>query len=109
MQINIHELDRCGIDSFADRHGLVMELHERKVDVNGSFPWITANHRWYAHFNHTETKEGPCLVSTHGNGPTQQAAIVDYARQISGKLLVINAFSSDRKEIQVPILTETGL
>jgi hypothetical protein len=59
---------------------------------------------WQASFRRAETKEGAILTSAWGSGPTANVAIEDYARQLRGKLLVLNAWSeADRKEFRVPL------
>lgn len=53
-----------------------------------------------------EIKEDGGLLSLQGNGKTWEEAVSDYARQISGKRLVFDAYGKDRAEFQCPILTE---
>lgn len=85
------------IEEFADNHDLVMVICERQHPVNDNF-------RFYAHFKDAETKDRSILSSEYGDGPTPQKAVEDYTRLISGKLLIINAYSADRLEINVPQL-----
>jgi hypothetical protein len=68
------------IEEFADQHGLIMEVHQRK------------HHDYYAHFKNAD------LERVYGNGITEGGAIKNYARKISGNILVVG------REIQVPTL-----
>ena len=62
------------------------------------------SNRWTARFEHAEVKEGAGLTSEYGNATSPEGAIADYARRISGKLLVFNAFNkADRREISAPV------
>jgi hypothetical protein len=85
------------IQAFADGHGLEMHVHQRALVP---FPKGT----YYANFPDAEIKDGYVLVGEHGNGDTPEEAIADYARKISGKLLVLHAGADNRSEIQVPTL-----
>lgn len=89
------------IRRFASSHDLTMEVHERtKNPVPGA-------DRYYAHFEDSDVKEGRMLRGAFGNGSTEQDAIKDYAKQISGQILIIDAFSVlGRREIAVPLLKE---
>ena len=52
-----------------------------------------------------ETLSGSILTSDYGVGPTPAKALADYARLISGKRLVVNAWDvANRKEYDVPNL-----
>ena len=99
MKIVRRELERSTIDDFADKHGLVMEIHERSSEASPR--------RWYAHFFSAEVSQGNFLCGTFGDGPSEEDAVRDYAKQISGKLLVINAMEPERREIPVPVLIES--
>ena len=95
MKKIIHRAKRMTIGEFADCHGLVMELWNRSA--HSGLP------RWTARFHNTDTKEhrgSGVLTCTYGNGDTQDEAIADYARQITGKLLIVNP-GCDRREIWV--------
>ena len=46
------------------------------------------------------------LTSVFGDGNTVQEAIANYAKEISGKLIVIDAYSRARREIKVPTLID---
>ena len=86
------------LEEFADKHNLIMVVKERARDF-----WPKS--RFYAQFKNAEVKEGACLRGTYGNGETELRAITAYASEISGHLLVVDAFTEKRLEIQVPELT----
>ncbi|MGD9697532.1 hypothetical protein [Acinetobacter sp.] len=92
MKIKEFRRDRMTIEQFAELHDLTMEVHER-------YPG-----NWYAHFENSDIKEGAILKRAYGNGVNKENAIKNYADEISGTLLVLNAMSDDRKEIRVPLL-----
>lgn len=82
------------LDDFADRHELVMEVHRRPKGLDLPL--------YYAHFADADVKDGHCLIGEFGDGATIEESIANYALQISGKLLVVDAMSSSRREIQCP-------
>lgn len=94
MKIEYHYIPTMTIEQFAEKHDLTMAIFERK----GGHPSV----RFYAHFKNAEVKDGSVLIGEHGNGPTEGEAIADYARKISGKRLVLNAYDEKRLEIDVP-------
>lgn len=54
------------------------------------------NGRYAVHFEYCETKDDSsshALCGTYGDGPTPLAALNDYARRLSGRLLVFHAGS----------------
>jgi len=59
-------------------------------------------------FTHCETKDkagSSDLTSAYGHGKTWDEAVKDYSQQISGKLLVFNAYDdAHRSEFQCPVL-----
>ena len=101
MKIKQNFISRMPVEDFADTHGLVMEINERRNAAETGLP------RYYAHFEHVNVKEGCCLSSTFGNGNTPDEAIANYAKELSEKRLVVNAYKPDRKEIDAPILIES--
>ena len=103
MKIERLAANRMTLEAFADQHGLVMEIAERtRTDLHPSFPYEP--NRFYARFKDVDTKDSACLTGTHGNGGTETEAMTAYARQISGKLLVVDAFTPKRREIWAPEL-----
>jgi len=89
-------LPRMTIEEFADKNNLVMEIHERSDEDSPA--------RFYAHFEHSDIAEDGMLIGKYGDGESKKQAILNYAMEISGKVLVIGAFSGRRREIVVPIL-----
>lgn len=99
MKIERHEIEETTIEAFADLHGLVMEVHERKKPVGDLS-------RYYAHFKSAEAREGTCcLIGLFGNGRTPEEAIAEYASVISLRTLIIDAMTKKRREIEVPRLS----
>ena len=96
MKTKMFELKRMTIDEFAEENGLTMEIHERSA--------IDSPTRFYANFEGAEISEYPGLVGAYGNGATPDEAVDNYAEEISGKLVVIGAYTDGRIEIPVPIL-----
>lgn len=47
----------------------------------------------------TEIKDGMFLVGEYGRGQTFEEACEDYIRQISGKTIVLHAYTNSRKEV----------
>lgn len=100
MKITVHELPRMTVEEFADLHDLEMEVRER-FSEDGPY-------RFYAHFSETEESRGGLLVGVYGDGGSPEEAIANYAKAISGKLLVVQPFSPEgRKKISVPILIQS--
>ena len=99
MKIHRYEVKRMPLVEFADFHGLVMEIHERRV-------YGKQVSRYWAKFEGAEVKDGGLLAGVFGNGDTEELAMAAYAKRISEKLLVLNACRSDRVEICVPALVE---
>jgi hypothetical protein len=97
MEIERTLLKQSTIEAFADEHGLVMDVHERRFDLGHA-------RRFYAAFRHAEIKDGCILRGAYGDGATEQDAIAAYAREISMKRLVIDAYRPSRREIEVPRL-----
>jgi hypothetical protein len=87
------------LEDFANSHGLTMVVTERDP-----YFWNTSGH-FYAHFRSAETKKNKTdkfLACSSGNGRNPEEAIENYKREIEGKILILNATSRARKEIQVP-------
>lgn len=97
MKTEVQLAKRMTIADFATRHGLTMSLRERPRHMCPE-----ESGRWIASFKNVETKDcssSGVLSGTYGNGATQAKAIADYARQLSGRLLIIGAYTPDRREI----------
>lgn len=69
--------------------------------------------RHLVQFEHCETKTSSSsgvLEGTYGSGKTWEAAAMDYALRISGKLLVFQAYGDEaRQEFQCPQLDVRGM
>lgn len=78
---------------FGDRHGLSLDVRERG---HSSSP------RYYVSFPNVEIMERGMLASYHGDGDTPDAAAADYARQLAGRRIAIDAYTDERVEIDVP-------
>ena len=60
--------------------------------------------RYYASIPNCEVSDGYFLTGSYGNGSTPLRAVRAYAKEISGKKLVFNAYQSHRKELIAPKL-----
>ncbi len=58
--------------------------------------------RWSASFERGEIGERAVLIGAYGNGPTPEAAIAEYAKQIAGKRIVFAAMTDNRREFVMP-------
>lgn len=93
METQVQHAERMTIGQFADKHGLTMIVRER-----ARFICPDDRGRWIASFDKVESKDGCVLTGEYGNGATPDEAISDYARKITGKLLVYDACGENRKE-----------
>lgn len=82
---------------FAASHALEMVVHKCR---GGGF---------IASFDHVEIKNGAILESLSGRGATPDDAIEAYGAMISEKLLVVNAWKDDRREIVAPLFAKEPL
>ena len=106
MLIDRKPANRQTLEAFADQNGLTMEVAERtRTDLARCFDY--SKMRFYAAFKGVDVSEGCMLSNSHGNGGTEDDALRDYARQISGKKLVIGAFTVERREVWAPEITYT--
>jgi len=81
---------------FCDRHNLTIDVVDRGPHRGNVIP------RYYAAIKNGETLDKGILTSTMGNGDTELLAIAVLKEDLLGKLLVVNAMTSDRTEIQCP-------
>ena len=94
MKITRSHSVSMSVGAFAEQHGLAMKVHKR---TDGSFS---------AEFEGAEVRRGTCmLLSMSGEGFTEELAISDYAQQLSGQLMIVDALRDTRREIWVPQLT----
>lgn len=103
MKIKMNCLPRATLEAFAEVYELTMVIEER-VPKDMGVRW-TEDSRYYAKFEGCDIKDGDVLCSAFGDGRTPGEAMANYAKEISGVLLVLNAFGPNRREIQAPILT----
>ena len=89
------------LEEFADKNGLVMEVRARDEPERFHL-------RFSARFSHAGVQDGTLLKSISGKGATEDLAIGNYAREISGRLIVIDSMGADRREIEVPKLARWG-
>lgn len=106
MKIKINRVNRVSLDEFARVNDLTMEVHER-IKVPDDSPL-----RYFAYFKNTEVKDcsdDHFLLNPCGDGATWDAAVIDYATKIQGKLLVVLHAEDPQKhrEILVPMLIPT--
>lgn len=101
MRVEKKFLNRMTLAEFADANSLILEIRERR-------PEFSDRDRFYAYFKGVEVKDGSLLCSSYGNGRTPMQAAENYILEISGKLLVVNAMSENRREIYAPILAGVG-
>ena len=73
---------------------LNLEFHRLEV-------WRTNKNAVCVAFERCEVKDGAVLASVFGEGLTFEEACEDYLRQISGKTLVFDACTKNRKEVIV--------
>lgn len=98
MNTTIKEIEELTISEFADKHGLEMVVTERRRPKDDPG-------RYYATFKGCEVKDGGILISAFGDGNTPEKAIQDYIPRIELHRIVLNSFSSNRVEIDVPRLS----
>lgn len=97
MNIIDNSFPSTSFKEFADQHGLVMEICEHPASLG-----LGPAARYHASFHGAEVSEPGVLVGAYGNGPTKEAAIADYARELRGRRLVVGAYTDKRREIQCP-------
>lgn len=95
MRIERETVAETTLVQFAEEHDLTMLVVER---ADSALP------RYYARFKHAEIKDGSILTGVFGNGTTEQEAIRAYGARISMRVLVIEAYSDQRRVIHVPRL-----
>ena len=103
MKINItYNEDPKTLEEFAELHNLTMWVRERSLGLQHFG-------RFLASFEDSDVKDGSVLIGSYGNGNTPEEAIADYSCQIQDKLLVIDAYGPNRREIWVPSFIATGV
>ena len=94
MKIERENRAERNIQQFADEHQLTMRVTEYASPPR---TW-----RFAASFKGVEVMEPCVLVGVYGDGNTENEAIADYAKRISGKRLAENAMSPERREFYAP-------
>ena len=61
-----------------------------------------SEYKWLFSLHSVEVKDGHLLVGTCGRGKTLAAAKKDYAKQLQGKMIVVNAMTINRQEYLLP-------
>jgi len=88
------DTDRITVQSLAELLGLDLEIKGR-ADAN-------LRESWSASLGRSEIKNGGILAGAVGFGVSAQEALVDLCATIAGQRLVIDAYSEDRREFNVP-------
>jgi hypothetical protein len=80
---------------FCDSEHLVVTVRERAEELGES--------RYFATCDGVETVEPDgMLCGEFGNGSTREAAVLDYARRLAGRRIVVDARLPSRRELQCP-------
>ena len=66
------------------------------------FTGLDVNGHEMVQFSGVDVKEGAGLVSDCGRGITKDAAVLNYAFKLAGKLIVVDAHTDNRVEMQLP-------
>jgi len=84
---------KVGLDEFATKNGLALEITRGDTGYSCSF------------IPFAEIKAGSILITVNGYGDTELAAIKDFIQNVSGQVIVLDAYDKKkRREIQVPEL-----
>jgi hypothetical protein len=78
----------------------------KMIDVALICTMRTSDGSWFCHGERCEIKRGSVLGGEYGNGHTPQEAIRAYGHIVAGKLLVVDAYGSSRREYRVPMNLE---
>lgn len=97
MIIEHYNIEECTLEEFADKHDLILEIIERPTKITQR-----GVSRYYAKFKNMDIKDGIFLRSAFGNGDTKPQAIYDLRLLLSKKLVVLNANTDNREEINCP-------
>ncbi len=82
---------------------------ELVVNERNSYAINNGLKRYYVSFKNSEILGFGTLTSLSGNANTIDDALEYYCNEISNKTLVLNAYTENRKEIQIPTLIHTKL
>lgn len=88
--IKIKKPEPVKLEDFAESNGLELVVEE--------MPWGVLN----CTFKGAEVKDGAFLMSVYGYAKDIFNSIRDYCFKIEGQLLIVDAYKTNRREIQVP-------
>lgn len=83
------------LTEFAKKNGLTLTVRERGGDRGRLL-------QYFAYFSNVEVMRRGMLASLSGDGNTPDEAAADYARQLAGKRIAVDAYTPKRVEIDVP-------
>lgn len=98
MKYNVYETK--DILEFEKENNLCLEINERDAEMEAY-----TKCRYYVSFDNAEVKRIGVLTGASGNGNSVFEAVKEYCNEISKTTLVIGAYTDNRREIRVPILT----
>lgn len=88
---------QCSLAQFADIHGLTLVVRQRP-------DWVSCA-RYYAMFKDTWVMQHGVRHGVFGNGDSIEQAITEYAKEISGKSLMIDPPGELHRILNVPDFT----
>lgn len=94
MEIKRQFIKQGTLEEFADFYGFTITVKERRLPIGHS-------RRFYAYFEHCDILSGVLIIGAFGDGATEEEAISKYAKNISLKRIVYDAYGENRKEIDV--------
>lgn len=103
IRVEFYPLVRISFKQFLEKNNLIIEVREREIR---DYSWLDDSNRFYAQIKGAESKKGNMLFSSFSNGKTKESAIKNLSSEIQGKLLVFNAFSKNRRILDVPYFDE---
>ena len=102
MSEEIH-FDVLTFKDFCIKHDLFFKMDYSENDSFKTNGWYVS---LKSKFGGVEIKDGAILRSIYYKAKTRQYALKKLQEDLSGKILVINAYSSNRKEVVVPMNLE---
>jgi hypothetical protein len=102
--VEVSYIEECDFHDWLHRECLKVVVEERSIDLrgrdgHGHLP------RFWAEIPNAEIKGNGVLLSVTGNGETVDGAVRDLAAKTSERLLVLNAYQPQRRELRTPRLT----
>lgn len=107
MTVTINQIEDVDIITFAERHGLAIEVVERRRSAGDPMRFYAVLTTGKPGCHDVDVMKGIFLCGVHGNGSTPNLAIYDAAREYSFTRLAIRAGHPDRSEVEVPRLHYT--